>query len=75
MEVLSFWNARSCEGTLDFWCRQFGIESPKGGFDGSDVGAAYRDGRLGEIARYCVGDARATARLDLRLIPLISVCG
>ena len=75
MEVLSFWNARFGEGTLDFWCRQFGIQSPKGKFDGSEIDAEYRKGKLEKIARYCVGDARATARLYLRLTPIIRLVG
>jgi DNA polymerase elongation subunit (family B) len=71
MEVLSFWNARNGGGTLDFWCRQFGIQSPKAGFDGSEIDAVYREGRREEIARYCVGDTHATAQLYIRLMSII----
>jgi 3'-5' exonuclease len=71
MEVLSFWNARHGEGNLDFWCRQFGITSPKTGLDGSAVESAYKEGRLEDIARYCIEDTRATAQLYLRLMHII----
>ncbi|HKV45166.1 MAG TPA: ribonuclease H-like domain-containing protein [bacterium] len=70
-EVLSFRNSRRPAGNLDFWCRQFGIESPKAEMRGRNVATLYGEGKLEEIARYCLGDARATARLYLRLRPII----
>jgi DNA polymerase elongation subunit (family B) len=71
LDVLTFWNALRVNGNLEFWCCQFGIESPKAGVHGSDVGALYREGRLEEIASYCLRDARATATLFTRLRPII----
>jgi len=70
-EVVSFFGARRLE-SLDFWCRQVGIESPKTEMDGSEVGSAYHDGRIEEIGRYCIRDARATAELYNALQPVIN---
>ena len=69
-EVVSFFGARRLE-SLDFWCRQAGIEPPKDEMDGSKVGAAYREGEIEKIGRYCIGDARATAELFNLLEPVI----
>lgn len=53
--------------SLDFYCRSFGIPSPKtGGVTGADVGTLFREGRSAEIARYCIGDVIATAELFRR---------
>jgi len=71
-EVLSFWHGR-VDGTLDFWCHQFGIASPKAETHGSDVAQLYKDGRLEDIGRYCLGDAKATGLLYLRLKPTIKM--
>lgn len=71
-EVVSFFGARRLE-SLDFWCRQAGIESPKKGIDGSKVGEAYQNGEIEKIGRYCLGDARATAELFNTLEPVIKV--
>ncbi|MFQ5668947.1 MAG: ribonuclease H-like domain-containing protein [Acidobacteriota bacterium] len=54
-------------GGLDFFCRLFGIPSPKGGLTGAQVGEAYRAGRLQEIAEYCRADVVATAALYRRV--------
>jgi DNA polymerase elongation subunit (family B) len=69
-EVISFFGARGLE-SLDFWCRQAGIESPKKGLDGSKVGEAYENGEIEKIGRYCLEDARATAELFKTLKPVI----
>ena len=74
LEVLTFYGVRKRD-SLHFWCRQFGIPSPKGEMDGSGVEQAYREGRLDEIARYCLQDVQATAELYRRLQPLISLIG
>lgn len=49
--------------SLDFFCHRLGIGSPKGEMRGKDVAAAYQEGRVEEIARYCLEDVRATAML------------
>ena len=64
LEQLSFYGAVRRKGSLHLWTRAFGIESPKaGGVSGDDVGALFHDGRHEDIARYNVGDLRATLSL------------
>jgi len=74
MEVFNFQGAVRESYKLDYWCRRFDVESPKGGLDGSQVSRAYREGRLDEIGEYCVRDVRATAQLYTKvqstLLPL-----
>jgi 3'-5' exonuclease len=41
-------------------CEHLGVDSPKGGFDGSDVACAVHDGRIQEVKDYCERDAIAT---------------
>jgi 3'-5' exonuclease len=72
-DVLTFWNASRMRGGLEFWCCQFGLPSSKNATRGGDVAALYREGRLDEIARYCLDDARVTAHLFERLRPVIAV--
>lgn len=69
-EVLSFFGARRMK-TFLFWCRQFGIDSPKDSMSGHQVAEAYRQGDIDGIARYSLEDARATAQLYLKLGSLI----
>jgi hypothetical protein len=46
------------------WCRAFGIKSPKeGGITGYEVKDLFKAGRDIDIAKYCVGDLRATKEL------------
>ncbi|RMH04327.1 MAG: 3'-5' exonuclease [Planctomycetota bacterium] len=76
MEVLNFFGAARESYSLDYWCRRFGVESPKGRMDGSMVAQKAREGRYDEIAEYCLRDTRATAdlfrRLETTLIPLFA---
>lgn len=72
-DVLTFWNASRMKGGLEFWSCQFGLPSSKDGMRGGDVAGMYREGRLDEIARYCLDDARVTAQLYDRLRPVISI--
>lgn len=68
-EQLSFYNVSGREGAarrfnLDFYCRAFGIESPKAqGVTGMDVGRLLEEGRHREIAAYCLRDVEATLKL------------
>ncbi|MBN1301598.1 MAG: ribonuclease H-like domain-containing protein [Melioribacteraceae bacterium] len=49
---------------LDFYCRTFGIESPKShGLTGLDVREIYNSGKIKELAVYCADDVRATYEL------------
>lgn len=70
-EVLRFHGSWREQYKLDYWCRRFDIESPKGSIDGSQVARAYRDGRIEEIGEYCLRDVRATAQLYLKLADTI----
>ena len=67
MEVFNFQGASRTNYSLDFWCRRFDIESPKGSIDGSQVGRYYREGRIEDIGEYCLRDVRATAELYKKL--------
>jgi hypothetical protein len=67
MEVFNFQGATRDSYSLDYWCRRFDIESPKGSIDGSQVGRAYREGRIEDIGEYCLRDVRATAQLFKKL--------
>lgn len=63
-EQLTFYGATRRKGSLHLWCRAFGIESPKAsGVMGDDVAPLYREGKYLDIARYNVGDLRATRAL------------
>ncbi|MEI9866035.1 MAG: 3'-5' exonuclease [Limisphaerales bacterium] len=49
---------------LDFYCKAFGIESPKSvGVTGNDVTTLMAEGKFREIAEYCLRDVRATLEL------------
>jgi DNA polymerase elongation subunit (family B) len=79
LEVLTFFGSGGSAArkfNLDFFCKSFGIASPKEhGMDGYSVGPYYREGRLREIAHYCRRDVEATAALyrkvETTLLPLI----
>jgi hypothetical protein len=74
MEVFTFQGTLRERFNLDYWCRRFDVESPKGSIDGSQVARAYRQGKIEDIGEYCLRDVRATAQLYERvkdtLIPL-----
>lgn len=73
LEVLTFMGALSWQHrySLDFWCHQFGIESPKQDMDGSQVGEVWRSGDLEKLIRYSIADVKATAELYKAVKPLI----
>jgi DNA polymerase elongation subunit (family B) len=68
-EQLTFYGVSGREGAarrfnLDFYCKAFGIESPKShGVTGRDVNSLLAEGRFREIAEYCLRDVRATVVL------------
>lgn len=70
-DVLCFQGATRDRYSLDYWCRRFDVESPKGSIDGSQVGRAYREGRIEDIGEYCLRDVRATGQLYERLEPTL----
>jgi hypothetical protein len=69
LEQLTFYNVSGREGAarrfnLDFYCKAFGIPSPKSdGITGMDVGRLIAEGRAWDVAAYCLGDVQATAKL------------
>lgn len=68
-EQLTFYGVSGREGAarkfnLDFYCKAFGIESPKShGVSGVDVKRLLEEGRHREIAEYCLRDVVATVKL------------
>jgi DNA polymerase elongation subunit (family B) len=68
-EQLTFYGVSGREGAarrfnLDFYCKAFGIESPKAhGVTGMDIGNLMKEGRYREIAEYCLRDVQATVLL------------
>jgi len=63
-DQLSFYGAVRRNGSLHLWSRAFGIKSPKaGGVTGDDVGRLFKEKRFADIAKYNVGDLRATKDL------------
>jgi len=63
MEQLTFYGAVR-KYSLDFCCKAFGIHSPKSdGMTGKDLGSVFANGEYERIARYCMGDVKATAEL------------
>lgn len=53
--------------SLDKLCLALGIESPKGDMDGSMVGQYVADGRIEEVAAYCLKDVAATRKAYQRM--------
>lgn len=52
---------------FDFYAKAFGIVSPKeAGVDGSMVGDLFAEGRIDDIAEYCLRDVKATWELFLK---------
>ena len=68
-EQLTFYSVSGRDGAarrfnLDFYCKAFGIESPKShGVSGQDVNRLLDEKRYREIAEYCLRDVRATVQL------------
>ena len=66
LEQLTFYNSVR-KFNLDFYCKAFGIQSPKSsGVTGHDVAPLFKSGEFEKIARYCAGDLQATRELYLR---------
>ncbi len=64
LDQLTFYGATRRRFSLDMWCRAFGIKSPKeSGITGYEVKDLFKTGRYIDIAKYCVGDLRATREL------------
>jgi uncharacterized protein YprB with RNaseH-like and TPR domain len=66
MDQLTFQGAVRKKPNLHLASRAFGIKSPKeGGITGEDVGRLFKEGKYFDIAKYNVGDLRATRELYL----------
>ncbi|MBI2451028.1 MAG: ribonuclease H-like domain-containing protein [Parcubacteria group bacterium] len=64
LDQLSFYGAVRKKGNLHLWSRFFGIKSPKtSGVTGDDIGRLFQEKKFLDIARYNVGDLRATKEL------------
>ncbi len=64
LDQLTFFGASRRRFSLDMWCRTFGIKSPKeGGVTGYEVKDLFKAGKYYDIAKYCVGDLKATGEL------------
>lgn len=65
LDQLSFYGAVwKNKGNLHMWSRAFGIKSPKAdGISGDDVSKLFKEGKYLDIAKYNVGDIRATKEL------------
>lgn len=68
-DQLTFYGVSGRDGAarrfnLDFYCKAFGIDSPKShGVTGMDVGRLLAEARHLEIAQYCLRDVQATVHL------------
>lgn len=63
LEQLTYYHATR-RFSLDFYCKSFGIESPKAnGITGLDMRKFFTEKRHREIAEYCYGDVLATTKL------------
>jgi len=68
-EQLTFYGVSGRDGAarrfnLDFYCKAFGIDSPKShGVTGSDMNSLLAQGRYRDIAEYCLRDVKATLLL------------
>jgi predicted PolB exonuclease-like 3'-5' exonuclease len=68
-EQFTFYSVSGRDGAarrfnLDFYCKAFGIESPKSaGVTGMDVKDLMAAGKFRDIAEYCLRDVRATVEL------------
>jgi len=64
IDQLTFQGNLRKKGGLHLWSNLFGIKSPKAeGVTGDDVGRLYKEGKFLEIAKYNLGDLRATKGL------------
>ena len=57
-DLMGIW--QSSNYSLEGLCSFLGVDAPKDEVDGSMVAELTRDGRIGEVADYCEGDAVAT---------------
>lgn len=64
LDQLTFYGSVRRKGNLHLWSKAFGIKSPKeDGVTGDDVGQLFKEKRFLDIAKYNVGDLKATKAL------------
>jgi uncharacterized protein YprB with RNaseH-like and TPR domain len=64
LDQLTFYGSVRRRGNLHLWSKAFGIKSPKAeGITGDDVGHLFKEKRFLDIAKYNVGDLKATKEL------------
>jgi DNA polymerase elongation subunit (family B) len=63
IEELTFQGAYSKKFNLDFYCKAFGIQTPKTTMTGYEVPKYISEGKGLEVAEYCIRDVIATAEL------------
>lgn len=72
LDQFTFYGAVRRRGNLHLWSKAFGIKSPKeGGVTGDDVGKLFKEKKFLEIAKYNVGDLKATKELYEKWINFI----
>lgn len=73
LDQLTFYGAAR-RFNLDFYCKSFGIPSPKGqGITGLDMGPLFQKGEFRTIAEYCLGDVVATSELFKRWVEYLNI--
>lgn len=60
-------------GTLDYYAQYFEIGSGKNGMDGSQVERMFYDGKLDEIAEYCLSDCQQTYELGMMILDIMEI--
>lgn len=64
LDQFTFYGAVRKKFNLHFWAKAFGIKSPKEeGITGDDINRLYKERKLLEIAKYNLGDLKATKNL------------
>ena len=72
-DQLAFYGAMQRRFNLDFYCKTFGIESPKShGVSGLDVNRLFAEKQFRAIAEYCLRDVRSTVQLYRKWRELLS---
>ena len=68
LDTMEMWKFGSrYSSSLDLLCAVFGIPSPKGDIDGSQVGSVYYQGEIDRIVHYCEKDVVALIQLYLAM--------
>ena len=67
-DTMEMWKFGSWySSSLELLCAVFGIPSPKGDIDGSQVGTVFYQGEIDRIVRYCENDVVALIQLYLAM--------